>query len=291
MRIKTLNFQFISLLFLLCSSGCIAAVVHLPVITSLIWPTSLSTKTTYSPQLMNIDESIANQQLTKRDGLRIGYVDTIGKPYRGVMPSDDNWDGVYSVFPLANNGETFRDYVERLYNAGLMSGSLVLSWGSSGEVDKCQGIVLSNGVLHSATGSTIQDAWSSVTAGAILNVQPICSQIPPAATSCHIETATVKFDFGNVIKAESANASLSENISIYCTDATKVSLSEANRGIIALSNGGSVAVTDNSKGLDGSSIHNVPSKGRELVKLTAKITTPGKTGSFYGSSVIMLTYP
>ncbi|MCU7365433.1 hypothetical protein N5E15_02260 [Pantoea stewartii] len=291
MRIKNRISHFISLLFSFCPFECMAEVIHLPVITSLTWPTSLSTKTTYSPQLMTIDDSLANQPLTKQDGLRIGYVDIVKKPYRGVMPSNNKEQ--YSILPLANDGEKLKDYVERVYNAGLMSGSFVLSWHSSAGVDKCQGFVLSNGAsTHTATGSSVQDAWSAATAGAIFNVQPVCSQIPPAAASCHIETAEINFDFGIVTKSASTNTAISEDIYIYCTDATKVSLSEANRGIIALSNGGSVTITDDLKALDGiSSMHNIPSESRRSVKLTAKITNPGKTGSFYGSSVIMLNYP
>lgn len=95
--------------------------MHAPVVTNLTWPTSLSTETVYSAQLINVDDNIANQPLTKQDGLRLGYVDTVEKPYRGVLPANSKEQ--YSFLPLAKDGELLKDYMERMYNEGYMSGT------------------------------------------------------------------------------------------------------------------------------------------------------------------------
>jgi hypothetical protein len=268
-----------------------AVTLHAPVVTNLTWPTSLSTETVYSAQLINVDDNIANQPLTKQDGLRLGYVDTVEKPYRGVLPANSKEQ--YSFLPLAKDGELLKDYMERMYNEGYMSGRFVLSWNNVAAVDKCQGFILSNGTgIKTATDSSVQGAWSAVSGGAILNIQTICSETPPQAASCNLETASITFDFGNVIRSKSADAVTSEDIYLHCIDATKIALIEPNNGKVPLSNVGLVELTENNHILDGkSSIHNVPSEGNEVIHLTAALKEPGSSGLFNGNSIITLAYP
>lgn len=268
-----------------------AEVVYLPVITSLEHLSPTETESKYEEMRIDVPSTVLDDP-SNDSIIRVTYVDKGGPEgsYRGRVAEPA---GSYSWFPRRNAGETMRHYLQRLHDDGQLRGTVVLKWSVVTYADVCQGFVIDgNKLVMEVYDTDKQAAYAKAKQGVRFDWQPTCSELPPVAQACEILESSVTLDFKTLPIQYARGATKSAALTVRCTDATKIQLSNAMNGNILLSNSGQVALTTNGYPISPSSLtYSVGAGESKAIPITAEIITAGNAGSFTGQAVISLRYP
>lgn len=117
-----------------------------------------------------------------------------------------------------------------------------------------------------------------------------CMSAPPASGSCDIETKEISFDYGTLIKDKAEGEMREADLELTCTMSMKYALrlrfSDSN---IELSNGMKAQIKAEGLPLDSTL---TSKQGTNIIKLTSQLSgTPTNSGQFYGTGVLLISFP
>lgn len=117
-----------------------------------------------------------------------------------------------------------------------------------------------------------------------------CIGTPPVNNFCALTQDKIEFAYGPLTVKTAAGKELTKNINVECTDDIPYVLRLRGNDKIPLDNGMHAELTTNNGEPLGETLSG--QQGVNIIELTSELKgTPNRTGSFYGSGVLFVTYP
>lgn len=189
----------------------------------------------------------------------------------------------------AYKNKTWREFTETLVSQAT-SGTLWHSMPTDTTLAMCLGSgFYKSEQIHAEVANAVWygTAWNGFSGANLAG----CANLPPTHQWCALDTPELSLSHGEVNLANGTNVSVSDYVSVECTNNLNFSLRLATfTNTIVLNNGMVATLTMNDKPL-GTSIGG-KAGGGNTVKISSNLAgTPNKTGPFEGSGVLMLYYP
>ncbi len=182
------------------ASACQAELVAFPVTTHVERTGSSGTRMSYSVQLVDIPTEVldTHTEYNSKRMLNLISVD-ISRTCADVYCARPNSGDSTSVAKTPASGTTVREVlVKQNYQIG-ETGVIETAYLDMNQVDRCLSAAIVSSPTTKGTGSTIQEAYSSLLAGGgVWSPSNVCAQTPPPTTTCSL-TSPGTIDLGTKV--------------------------------------------------------------------------------------------